>query len=1105
MDIMMRLKGAGFSAIANAFREREKQLGGGLPLADFVEIVLRGLPRPKSTEEKAASVSALIDLFEDIDINGDGAMEFEEFTSFCVDAGMVATRSQAGTLKHRIQLWDLNDGRARGSLPGHERGVRQLCYSTQHDLLLSASFEFEALAWDLGSRQFVLRLSGHRAPLVGVQLALFQTERAITADCQATSSISVIDDHSNPDSSKGIGVLRKLINIPGGIATSAYSFHASMIATVAADPAGMTVSLWDFETLSFLEFWDEFPILLAADSIGGVYFFAAAPLLHAYTGKLLHAFANEHGTTHRRGRKNSTRFKPESLNENEDDEEEGSDDDNSQDGSSEAEVVLEVAKTAAHKMLEGSKFHRKNALTSALVIKPEVNSSTNPIPPKAPLETSAVVTCMKVVFDEESEQYLLFVGDEKGYVGVWDPAPMMKRLTLAKIPEIKCKFLRRGYQPKATFYRDCTKESTAAEGNNQKDKHRQAVQAHEDALTSLELSQHPNIVVTCALDMRVFVWNWDGECLGKLYDPDEPGSLPWRFRKDDATRTKERELLVRGILQELERSPAEKLEQRRKTIYSEHVGRRSANDLRNVNAMLLEHITNKNPEIKLLEEEVKAKNSLTEVPDVSSITTKRHKARGKTAGLRALALLPTKDPSTATQRQKLRLHSLNQVSPLRRVEKSGDTATTTPSDQLPLSATEDLKMDKAYLENELSIKCPTSTAIKVTRMNQDADVQQQVLAEYELAQQALATLLRQHLEDTKHRMQEAMRDGERAAHQQNLRRLKQQALQKRQKRRLNGYLQQKHRGLTTNIGNVFKGLQASNGPEDEDDAAAIGETGEGPSSAGAKTRIKQKTSASQSPKGKDGTLLPKSGSKRMLAAKKTFGSYSVQEVMSVIRLFWSMDTDGSGNISLTELQQYQSVFEKLGFRNIATILQTIDSNGDGQVSLRELLEICFHYATKPQIDGMLQLAKVGSVRSFLLGAGGADSISGSGSPNKKGGKTRNYFAGGATGKLLPEHRSELMAIFRVFDHNGDGGVSMQEIMEALRVDDDDVMAAVMYRERDKAGQRIVGADQVVSSGLTREDVEQIYHEFDRDQDATLDFDEFVSVMRNLFVSEVHLA
>ncbi|KAF1782633.1 hypothetical protein GQ600_15174 [Phytophthora cactorum] len=30
-----------------------------------------------------------------------------------------------------------------------------------------------------------------------------------------TSAITVIDDHSNQDSSKGIGILRRLINIPG--------------------------------------------------------------------------------------------------------------------------------------------------------------------------------------------------------------------------------------------------------------------------------------------------------------------------------------------------------------------------------------------------------------------------------------------------------------------------------------------------------------------------------------------------------------------------------------------------------------------------------------------------------------------------------------------------------------------------------------------------------------------------------------------------------------------------------------------------------------------------------------------------------------------------
>ncbi|KAJ0412379.1 hypothetical protein ATCC90586_005399 [Pythium insidiosum] len=101
MDIMMRLKGAGFSVIANEFRQREKRLGGGLPLRDFVEIVLQGLPKAKSRDETAANVSALIDLFDDIDINGDGAMEFDEFTSYCVDAGMVAMRGSTIRRKHQ--------------------------------------------------------------------------------------------------------------------------------------------------------------------------------------------------------------------------------------------------------------------------------------------------------------------------------------------------------------------------------------------------------------------------------------------------------------------------------------------------------------------------------------------------------------------------------------------------------------------------------------------------------------------------------------------------------------------------------------------------------------------------------------------------------------------------------------------------------------------------------------------------------------------------------------------------------------------------------------------------------------------------------------------
>ncbi|KAL3661240.1 hypothetical protein V7S43_013849 [Phytophthora oleae] len=1913
MDVMMRLKGAGFSTIANAFREREKRLGGGLPLLDFVEIVLPGLPRAKTTEDKSASVSALIDLFEDIDINGDGVMEFDEFTSFCVDAGMVATRTQSATLKHRyerdvkhllkttavtlepnvnsrgsatsspvlnplstgierlkwsegyrmflvlenparsvkiftsegklvaevnvasekqttdptlgtgesttgvpmndvllvgdgvafvtptasaapsassisvldavfivrfqwlgvsttdfaisfydmndskkvtaptgssgsrefgllkslglttttaqltlrfcessalllgsgndfmvniwkiidaetkilwrrlaghtdlvpdaleipshdllvscdlrhnIRLWDITDGRARGALVAHERGVRQLCYSQQHDLLLSAGFEFEALAWDLSSRQVALTLSGHRAPLIGVQLALFQTERAITGDCQGifkvwditrgnasssvsstshavqlesidlgmpsarvealcfvtmhpssrnlwvvtsgsctlqhlrsvrvqqfdevplrafyhysankfvvvagsvcslwdgetgscseevthvgnigggktqgvkgdstgsgsvdfssksthnepgtellacshdtkcrklvvvtelgavgvfncqnfvqmrhcqetfmsksraprrksavnnpaptvaptcavagvhycsdnkliiltdagTSSIIVIDDNSNQESSKGIGVLRRLINIPGGISASAYSFHASMVATVAADPEGMTISLWDFETLALLghcrysqdgfsttnkdgstlsiqtlQFWDEFPILMAADSMGGVYFFAVAPLLHASTGKLLHAFPNDHGmNSRRRSRKKSSTI-PENTNENEGEQEEEEDEEGSNLKSNVNDSMAEAAEIAARKLLL-SKTFRKNALTSVPVIK----SADYPV--KSPMDTSSAVTCLKVVYDEASDRYLLFVGDERGYVGIWDPARMIRRLSLAKIPEIKSKYLRRGYQPKTMFYRDYLKETTDVDGiNTQRDKHRQAVshgangdwrgamllgedlehmnirashmdlkrlsrrrqesraprsttskvptqqvktplpahmkesavvnavaaaeflmtkgstlsmpknrsgrgltlqaaaetpqwpgsnchesfphdvalvrrwQAHMDALTSVEISRHPNVVVTCGLDMRVFVWDWEGSCLGKLFDPDNQGPWPWRFRKENITRTKDRDVLVQDLLRELERTSEEKLELRRQTLYAEHVGRRNVNELRNVNAMLLEHIISKNPEIKMLEQDIQIKKGL----EVAAPTTKTSKFREsrKAGTLQALALLPSKtkalDPTETSPSQSLRLQSLSEMGPMPHEESTRKTSVS--GDPPTFLEPGDLKMDKTYLENELSITCPSSTPVRKER-----NIQHQIQAEYETAQQAIATratltrkakemysnmeevrsrhktrppspdgidqvgdpleasaflkrhfppsalvirpqtapirtlssstsmdnigrrketpaqrlqvsasestlpppvisspsrklssggfnagrrssldelymeefhryrqqhkerenptvpedlavenpqtlrplhklreindiidkvqgycndnttwdqprpgtapiaarrsvshcedlyirntthsqteTLRQHLEDTKHRMQEAMRDDKRVPHRQNLRRLQLQTQQQQQKRRMHSYLQQKRRELTTNIGNVFKGLQTA-----QTDEKAEEDGNQTPKDIHRKSQQRSSTTGLLKTRSKAPTTSPK-----LVSVQKTFGMYSVQEVMSVIRLFWSMDADGSGNISMTELQLFKAVFEKLGYHNMADVFQTIDANGDGQVSLRELLATCFHYASKQQIDGMLQLAKVGSVRAFLLGTGPATDK-----------EERKLF----TGKLQSEHKHELMAIFRVFDHNGDGGVSMQEIMEALRVDDDDVMAAVMAREHDKAGHGRY--EPVVSSGLTREDVELIYREFDRDKDATLDFDEFVAVMASLYAHKPSL-
>lgn len=2100
MDIMMRLKGSGFSVIANEFHDREKRLGGGLPLQDFVEIVLQGLPRAKSAEEKRANVSALVDLFDEIDINGDGVMEFDEFTSFCVDAGMVATRvkTSAAALKHRyvrsarhviktasgcvgiekvkwspefkkllalentaksvklfditgkffaevggkstlnvlsvtpraneskqdwqgqglsdtsgrstergrpqngkpndnaqpaseaagsgrasvasspannttagifildavfifkykwlalsttdfcisfydmdesrkppvaallpdsataaarsgpsfelmksltittttaqlllrfceqaallfssgndfvlnvwkildaetkvlwkrlvlhqdmvmdlievpqhdmivscdlhksIQLWDLHDCRSRGALSGHSHGVKQLVYSSYHDLLLSAGFEFDAYGWDIASRQVVMKLSGHRAPLVGVQVTLFQTERAVTADCMGVfkvwdisrgsggmtsassassrgghgtasqaiqlesidpsqhfarfeptaficlhphsrdlwtatagtatlqrfrstrvqqldeiplrafyhysankfivvagpacsiwdgetgtcleefshvgnisssssgkagdnaanpgagtnssassgsssnstvhngsgsstssepcvevlacvqdqsckkvvvvtergelgvfnalnfvqmrkcqevfygqakvstvptptttdgasnaapaasaptpgtgqpavavsvtknrscgivglhycsvnklivatdaneSAILVIDDNTNHDATRGLKdttVLRRLTSVPGGISASAYGFHTCLVATVSdVDEAGdSSVSLWDFETLSFvgncefhreheghalhlLEFWDEFPVLLGADTLGGVYFYAAMPLINCNTGKLLHSFINDHDYASQPASKatGGARRKATGVifeNVNEDEEDERGDEDQGPEGKT---FMTEATELAARKLLKW----RKKSVASK-----ENTAETTSSEPKPP---GCAVACMKVVYDDANERYVLFTGDESGMVRLWSLTKMIARLSLSKIPEIKCKFLRRGYHPKAMLTRDYVKDTMAndastngynkhqplltqggdwraalltgddhdphfqltqtdlkrlsrrrleskkrstvgvmvpsskpqssnrtaqqaktatvafaaaeaflgapksvgakstgvgglkkrsslvslskASSTAQQRRHSQhqqfddiqivhAWKAHSDGLTSIEVTKNPAILVTCALDMRVFVWDWQGNCLGKLFDAENIGKWKWLFRKDDSKHQEERDELVHNLMRDLELTPLEKAHRRRQTLYQEHTECKSLKDMQKVNTILLDHIISKNPDLELLktdsrdeEEDTRSGGSPAQedaLPEggQSKVDRSKDDAFAQSVRIRQPPGGQQQQPlssSTSSLHEPervnhLRLHSLAQVGPLLCVNKFEYKKQSLATGKTKFAELDDLKMDKKYLEQELSISFPTSLSSSsrggdgkgsTSHSNNLSDVQSQIQVAHVAAKAAFesrATLerktadmyvnlekvkhrakkashlqqqqkggervnqeldmellepseflkkhipasklsirpqtappvqkrlqqikklppspsnqpgdggarqtqsaanlpkhgdyssalslkssistpllapnqrqsvnpdrrkssmdigfmeevkrhakhkkpvvmtlasptgvsngkrmsalgragsfgsissvgerpgdreeergdgeegglslrklrainqilsraqqycspvkestsmsnnnnrpstapfsrlagkstaistgcngpqpsvaqatksderddddddpdherenedsfdmgeptaddpaaadarVREHLESTKRRMASAMRDGEHSPRRSDLKKIRQSSREQQKARRMEDYLQQKRREMNTNIGNVFKRTSFAFQSKATDDPMAT---------LAAANTANSSSSGTRPPK-MDTTLSPSNKAKLDLEKSATvFGIYGVREVMSVIRLFWSMDEDGSGSISLEELLQYKHFFEKLGYNDMTTVFQAIDKDGNGHVSLKELLEICFHYATKYQIEEMLKLAKVGNVRSYLQGDGGG---SGSGAT---GGKD-------ATQALSQEHRRELLDIFRVFDKNGDGGVSMQELMEALRVDDDDVMAKVMAEEAARSKSSNWAA---TSSGITKEDVERLYGEFDGNRNAILDFDEFVALMRTLY-------
>jgi len=65
-----------------------------------------------------------------------------------------------------IILWGLENFQKKNVLNGHSHGVRKLAYSD--GTLISVGFEYEAVVWDLVSKEVVFTLSGHKSGIVDV-------------------------------------------------------------------------------------------------------------------------------------------------------------------------------------------------------------------------------------------------------------------------------------------------------------------------------------------------------------------------------------------------------------------------------------------------------------------------------------------------------------------------------------------------------------------------------------------------------------------------------------------------------------------------------------------------------------------------------------------------------------------------------------------------------------------------------------------------------------------------------------------------------------------------------------------------------------------------
>lgn len=80
----------------------------GLSISEFVFVMMKFVQSSPLNDENARLrnlaehqlVANLCELFAQIDINGDGSMEWEEFTSFIVDTGLTVKSHQPNSIQH---------------------------------------------------------------------------------------------------------------------------------------------------------------------------------------------------------------------------------------------------------------------------------------------------------------------------------------------------------------------------------------------------------------------------------------------------------------------------------------------------------------------------------------------------------------------------------------------------------------------------------------------------------------------------------------------------------------------------------------------------------------------------------------------------------------------------------------------------------------------------------------------------------------------------------------------------------------------------------------------------------------------------------------------
>ncbi|OQR86817.1 hypothetical protein THRCLA_10513, partial [Thraustotheca clavata] len=137
MDIMMLIDMDKVGSLRDEFQQKER----GLSITEFVQVMLRFVKSSNQSNEAALLsdnkshlhqltepqlIAYLSELFAQIDINGDGSMEWEEFTSFIVDTGLESQQPNSIQMYHHSPWEDTSK---------HSASIDRMYYFASNDRL----------------------------------------------------------------------------------------------------------------------------------------------------------------------------------------------------------------------------------------------------------------------------------------------------------------------------------------------------------------------------------------------------------------------------------------------------------------------------------------------------------------------------------------------------------------------------------------------------------------------------------------------------------------------------------------------------------------------------------------------------------------------------------------------------------------------------------------------------------------------------------------------------------------------------------------------------------------------------------------------------------